>query len=69
MRDDAPLTPEEVKAIRADLGLATQTALARLLGVSRMTVSHWEAGTHAPSAAAAFALHSARKLNRKRNPK
>ena len=38
------MTPAEVREIRKKLGL-TQLALAEIVGVSRRTVEHWEAGT------------------------
>jgi DNA-binding transcriptional regulator YiaG len=39
------MTPTELKAIRAKLGLS-QAALAELLGVKRNTVVRWEMGKH-----------------------
>lgn len=39
------MTPAELKATRARLGLS-QPALARLLGVHPLTVSKWERGLH-----------------------
>ena len=41
------MTPIEAKTIREALGL-TQVALARILGVSNMTVSKWERGIQTP---------------------
>lgn len=38
-------TPDEVKSLRAQLGLSQQ-ALADQLGVTRNTVARWEMGLH-----------------------
>ena len=45
------LQPDEIKALRASLGLS-QTALERLLGVGAKTVVRWEKGTVFQSATA-----------------
>jgi len=50
------LTPEEIRALRKDLGL-TQLALERFLGVGAKTVTRWEKGT-------VFQGHTADKLMR-----
>ena len=42
--EDGLLMPEEIRAIRVDLGL-TQQAFERLLGVGPKTVVRWERGT------------------------
>lgn len=42
------MSPDEVSALRERLGV-TQEELARLVGVSSMTVSRWERGVAKPS--------------------
>jgi len=48
-------TPEEVRTLRQRLGL-TQAQLAHRLHCTRVAVSHWETGTHAPGKRARLAL-------------
>jgi putative zinc finger/helix-turn-helix YgiT family protein len=49
-QEDGLLTPEQVKAIRTQLGL-TQPEFERLLGVGKNTCVRWERGTIPQSAA------------------
>jgi len=42
------MKPGQIKALRKQLGL-TQSALAEILGVNRMAVTHWETGIRKPS--------------------
>lgn len=49
------MTPAELRAIRVRLNL-TQQALADLLGVHKVTVAHWEAGTRAIQQQSAMAI-------------
>jgi DNA-binding transcriptional regulator YiaG len=42
------MKPGQIKALRKQLGL-TQSALAEILGVNRMAVTHWECGIRKPS--------------------
>ena len=48
-------TPERIARIREKLG-ASQDVFARLLGISKYTVSQWECGTKHPGGAAAVLL-------------
>ena len=59
MKPTPPLTSQDVKTIRRELGL-TQTELATLIGVSRGAVAFWEAGTYVPSPVSCYALRAAR---------
>ena len=51
------MTPDEIKALRKSLGLAT-AGLAEKLGVSPRTVENWEQGRRHPSGAALVLLRS-----------
>lgn len=51
------MTPEEIKAIRAQLGW-TQKSLADAVGVSVRTVKFWEAGERNPSGSALILLRN-----------
>ena len=55
------IAPEEIKAIRAALGI-TQPELAEKMGVSRDAVASWEIGRNAPGGPAEILL---RRLERK----
>lgn len=54
-RNNHPLTPERIKALRASLGL-TQFHFAIRLGVSPQAVAHWEQGRRTPTGLYAQAL-------------
>lgn len=45
------MTPDDIKALRAKLGL-TQAKLAAKVGVTLGAVQHWEAGIRKPSGSA-----------------
>ena len=52
--DPSPLTPDELRAILAQLGIS-QAALAREMGITEQAVNNWTAGRrplHGPAAAA-----------------
>lgn len=57
------MTPTELKNRRIELGL-TQQALADVLGVSRLTVIHWEQGKAKFPAYLQFALDHLAGLSR-----
>ncbi|WP_447978137.1 helix-turn-helix domain-containing protein [Candidatus Nitrospira bockiana] len=54
------MTPDELKALRAQLGL-TQAELAARIGVTRNAVNLWEMGQRRISGPVALALRSLRK--------
>jgi DNA-binding transcriptional regulator YiaG len=60
----ARLSPRLIVKLRARLGLS-QTALARLAGVSTAAVAQWERGRSAPSAQNRRAVVALRKLGRR----
>ena len=63
----ARLSPRLIHSLRKRLGLS-QTALARLVGVSAPTVAHWEAGNSTPTGQNRAAFVGLRKV-RKRDVK
>ena len=63
----ARLSPRLIQSLRKRLGLS-QTALARLVGVSGPAVAHWEAGNSAPKGQHRAAVVGLRKV-RKRDVK
>ncbi len=56
-----PMTPGDLKTLRAALGLSQQ-ALAEQLGVTRNTVTRWEMGMHPIPTLAANLLATIRRL-------
>lgn len=68
------MTPKEIRAFRAQLGLS-QWGLAVRLGYDPMTISRWERGVQRPPRLLASALRDARVLfssvppRRRRGPK
>jgi putative transcriptional regulator len=57
------MTPDELRTIRKALGLS-QAAMAQIVGVSRRTVEHWEAGTRNVSPPAARLIRSLKQPRR-----
>lgn len=51
------MSPTDVERTRRELGL-TQTELARLLGVHRVTVTRWETGIEKPPAMLSLAMEA-----------
>jgi DNA-binding transcriptional regulator YiaG len=45
---DLRMTPEKIKGLRTSRGLS-QYEFAKLLGVSRMRITHWECGENSPN--------------------
>lgn len=59
------MTPSELRAARASLGLS-QRALAERIGVARLTVIRWEAGTWPITRRTELAIRSLRPLRQGR---
>jgi DNA-binding transcriptional regulator YiaG len=59
MKTNGPPTPGYLRSLREALGL-TQSELARIIGVNKLTVSRWERGKLHPSLASIRALRSLR---------
>lgn len=55
--DPSPITPDELRAILAQLGIS-QNELARRIGVTSTTVNNWTAGKHPLTGPAAIVLRS-----------
>lgn len=49
-------TAEYLSALKTHAGITSDYAVAAFLGVSRQTLSHWQAGTHFPGVAACFLI-------------
>ena len=60
----ARLSPRLIQSLRKRLGL-TQTALARLVGVSAPAVAHWEAGDSTPTGQNRAAVVGLRKVGKR----
>lgn len=60
----ARLSPRLIATLRKRLGLS-QTALARLVGVSAPAVAHWEAGNSAPAGLNRVSLVALRKVGKR----
>jgi len=60
----ARLSPRLIHSLRRRLGLS-QTALARLVGVSAPAVAHWEAGNSTPTGQNRAAVVGLRKIGRR----
>jgi DNA-binding XRE family transcriptional regulator len=60
----ARLSPRLIHSLRKRLGLS-QTALARLVGVSAPAVAHWEAGNSTPTGQNRAAVVGLRKIGRR----
>ncbi len=60
----ARLSPRLIQSLRKRLGLS-QTALARLVGVSAPAVAHWEAGNATPTGQNRAAVVGLRKMGKR----
>ena len=56
MSETSVALPDRIRAARKQAGFASQEALGRALGTSRLHVNAWETGRHAPSYAYAKKL-------------
>jgi len=61
------MTPEQIKKIRAELGM-TAVAFAKCLGVSEDCVWRWERGNRHPTYKRMVALNELAKKKRKKQP-
>jgi len=59
------MKPDEIKKIREPLGF-TQKEFAQKLGVTKLTISHWERGFRSPSSLAVKAMLMLEEIEKKK---